>query len=275
MRYRYLLVLIATVVLFSCKKEKSTVINPPQPPVNPPATVFLKDIVLSSLPSPYYHFEYSQDGKAFFVSFASELTRYNIVYEGNRIAEMRNNILVNKDRIIYSYDDENKVNVIMYADSTGFVFEAVTLGYEGSKLTRLERKVRRVNTGFFTDKAMTMTYYVDGNLMELTDHRFPVFGQPETIVTDRFEQYDNKTNVDAFSLLHNDFFDHLFLLPGVQMQKNNPRRVVRTGVNAFNLDYTYTYNENGAPLTRTGDFVYTDGVHAGEHVLLHCTYSYY
>jgi hypothetical protein len=275
MRYRYLLVLIATVVLFSCRKEKSTTINPSQPPVIPPATIFLKDIVLSSLPSPYYHFEYSPDGKVFFVSFASELTRYNIVYEGNRITEMRNNILVNKDRIIYSYDENGKVDIVLYADSTGFVFEDVQFRYEGSKLVRLERQVRRINTGFFTDKVMTMTYYADGNLKELTDHRFPVFGQLDQTFTDRFEQYDDKINVDAFSLLHNDFFDHLFLLPGVQLQKNNPRRIVRTGDIAFNLDYTYTYNQSGAPLTRSGDFVYTSGNQAGQHFLLSCVYSYY
>jgi hypothetical protein len=275
MRYRYLLVLIATVVLFSCKKEKSAVINPSQPPVNPPVTVFLKDIVLSNLPSPYYHFEYSQDGKVIFVSFASELTRYNVVYEGNAIAELRNNILVNKDRIIYSYDEDGKVNIVMYADSTGFVFEDVQFRYEGSKLVRLERQVRRINTGFFTDKVMTMTYYADGNLKELTDHRFPVFGQLDQTFTDRFEQYDDKINVDAFSLLHNDFFDHLFLLPGVQLQKNNPRRIVRTGDITFNLDYTYTYNQSGAPLTRSGDFVYTSGPQAGQHFLLSCIYSYY
>ncbi|HET6993669.1 MAG TPA: hypothetical protein VFI06_01745, partial [Chitinophagaceae bacterium] len=72
-----------------------------------------------------------------------------------------------------------------------------------------------------------------------------------------------------------DFFDHLFLLPGVQLQKNNPRRIVRTGDITFNLDYTYTYNENGAPLTRSGDFVWTSGANAGQHVLLSAVFSYY
>jgi hypothetical protein len=41
---------------------------------------------------------------------------------------------------------------------------------------------------------------------------------------DLFEQYDNKVNVDGFSLIHDDFFDHLVLLPGVQLQKGNPGR---------------------------------------------------
>ena len=36
-------------------------------------------------------------------------------------------------------------------------------------------------------------------------------------------------HVDAFDLLHDDFFDHLVLLPDAKQQKGNPRRVTRTG----------------------------------------------
>jgi hypothetical protein len=38
--------------------------------------------------------------------------------------------------------------------------------------------------------------------------------QPENNFTDRFEQYDDKINTYGFSLLHNNFFDQLILLPG-------------------------------------------------------------
>jgi len=100
---RYVLIVAAALVLFSCKKEKpnSPVIQPPDPVI---PTVFLKDIVIPNLPSPYYHFEYDAIGKVAFVSFASDFTRYNVVYNGDRISEMRNNILVNKDRLQYSYE---------------------------------------------------------------------------------------------------------------------------------------------------------------------------
>ncbi len=262
--------------MFSCRKEKAVTADPPQFPTDPAPVVFLKDIVISSLPSPYYHFEYGQDNKVSFVSFASSFTRYDVSYDEDRIAELRNNILVNKDRISYVYDDQGRVNTVIMEDSAGFPFEAVALSYERSKLVRLERRIRKINTGFMTDKVMTMTYYPDGNLMDLTYHYFPVNGQPDRMFVDRFDNYDDKINVDAFGLLHNDFFDHLFLLPGVDLQKNNPRRVVRTGPVSFSLDYSYTYNGSGAPLTRTGDFVYTGGVNnVGQHIFLSCVYSYY
>jgi hypothetical protein len=55
MHRRYLLFVIAIFVLASCKKDKY--ISPVIPaPVIP--TVFLKDVVIPRLPSPYYHFEY-------------------------------------------------------------------------------------------------------------------------------------------------------------------------------------------------------------------------
>src|SRR6478609_9650420 len=99
MRYIHTSFLIVATVLFSCKKEKEMPVPVEMP--SPVATVLLKDIVESSLPSPYYHFEYDTEGKVTFVSFASDFTRYNVMYRQNKISEMRNNILVNKDRLKY------------------------------------------------------------------------------------------------------------------------------------------------------------------------------
>ena len=99
--YRLLFVITAF-VLVSCKKEKYTSpVSPSPDPVIP--AVLLKDIKIPNLPSPYYHFEYDTAGKVVFVSFASDFTRYNVVYNGGRISEMKNNIIVNKDRLQYSY----------------------------------------------------------------------------------------------------------------------------------------------------------------------------
>src|SRR5262245_53000991 len=80
---------------------------PPQAPPAPPptATVLLKDIVIPELPSPYYHFDYDATGRVSNVSFASELTKYDVAYDGDRIKELQNNILVNHDRLVYAYDD--------------------------------------------------------------------------------------------------------------------------------------------------------------------------
>jgi hypothetical protein len=274
MHHRYFTVFIACVLLFSCKKEKGpdySTVNPPDPPVQP---ILLKDIEIPHLPSPYYHFEYDAAGRPSFASFASDFFRYDITYEGERIAEMKNNILVNKDRLEYSYDNAGRVNLISYADSTGEVYTNVHFTYDGAKLTRLERE-RRGSTGFGIDKTMDFSYYADGNLMERTEHYPALNGQPESTFVDRFEQYDDKINVDGFGLLHDEFFDHFVFLPGVRLQKNNPGKETRTGdgIN-FTVNYSYTYH-NSLPLTKTGDFTFTNGPDAGHQFQTSSLFSYY
>jgi hypothetical protein len=277
MVYKYLLLLMVPVVLFSCKKEKGTTTYPPAPvPTVPPVPrVLLKDIEIAHLPSPYYHFEYDAAGKISFVSFASGFNQYNVAYEGGRINEMRNNIIVNKDRLQYLYDNAGRVSTVRYADSTGVVYTNLNLTYNEQKVVRIERQ-RKSGTEFITDKTMVMTYQPDGNLMEITYHYLPFGVQTEGAFTDRFEQYDNKMNVDGFSLVHNDFFDHLVLLPGVQFQKNNPGKETRTGDGLnYTVDYTYTYNDNNAPLTKTGAGIILNGSDAGKRFPANSIFSYY
>lgn len=271
---QYLLLLVVLTVFIGCRK-RDMIPPPPLPPPPPVSAVLVKDIMLEHLPSPYYHFEYDASKKVSFVSFASDFTRYNVLYDGARISEMRNNILVNKDRLLYSYDDDGKVGLVRYTDSTGIVYKTVELFYDGPRLIRLDR-ARRLGTGFVFEKEITMSYYADGNLKDITYYRPPFEGQTETTYTTHFEQYDDKINVDGFGLIHEEFFDHLFLLPGVQLQKNNPGKETRTGdgVN-YAVDYTYTYNDKNAPLTRTGDFVYLNGTMTGQHFQLNSTFSYY
>src|ERR1700752_607198 len=97
---RNLLMMLVVPCLLACKKEKET-----NNPVSPPTSAaLLKEIAIPRLPSHFYHFEYDADSNVIFASFASDLTRYDITYEAGRIHEMRNNILVNKDRLQYFYD---------------------------------------------------------------------------------------------------------------------------------------------------------------------------
>ncbi|HEX3167771.1 MAG TPA: hypothetical protein VHQ93_15990, partial [Chitinophagaceae bacterium] len=111
---------------------------------------------------------------------------------------------------------------------------------------------------------------------ELTYHYFAFNGQTDAVFTDRFEKYDNKINVDGFGLLHNEFFDHLVLLPGVQLQKNNPGKETRTG-NAENyaVNYIYTYNEKNLPLTKKGNLTILTGNNAGQQFETNSVFSYY
>lgn len=275
MRYKFLLLLPVSLISFACKKDKGPA--SPAPPTPPRPAVLLKDIEIPNLPSPYYHFEYTTAGRFAFASFASDAARYDFVYDGDRISEMRNNILVNKDRLQYYYDTEGRVSFIQYTDSSGIFYAESFFTYDGQKLIKVERfHKREPGPGTVVDRVMEMAYNADGNLLELTDHRPVINGQNESTVADRFEQYDNKVNVDGFSRLHPDFFEHLFLLPGVQLQKNNPGKEIRTGDGMnYEVTYTYTYNAGNAPLTRKGDGVFTNGANTGQRFQTNSFYSYY
>ena len=239
-------------------------------------SVLLKDIVISRLPSPYYHFDYDGQGKVSSVSFASGLTKYDVTYAAGRISQMQNNTTVNHDRLVYVYDDAGRVAAIKETDENDVVFVVLFFTYTGDKLTGLERD-RRVTGGYIIDKTMSFSYSADGNLLELTEHLPAIDGvQADATITDRFEQYDSGINVDGFSLIHDEFFDHLVLLPAVQLQKSNPRRVTRTGdSDNFTVDYTYTYDARNRPLTTSGDLAFTTGPSAGQHFQVGSVFSYY
>lgn len=124
---------------------------------------------------------------------------------------------------------------------------------------------------------MSFSYYPDGNLQELTEHRPAVEGfQPASTTVDRFERYDNGINVDGFGLIHDDFFDHLDLLPEVVLQKGNPARVTRTGDGEnYTVDYVYTYDDRNLPLRSSGDLLIQNGSNAGRHFQVGSAFSYY
>jgi hypothetical protein len=167
------------------------------------------------------------------------------------------------------------VALVREADEGGTVFEFLVLTYDGQKLIRLERH-RQVGGAFVIDKTMTLSYFPDGNLRELSQHRPAVAGfQDEQRYVDSFEQYDTGTNVDGFDLLHDDFFDHLVLLP-VELQQGNPRRVTRTGDGLnYVAEYTYTYDAANRPLSRNGLITLTNGATPGQQFQTSGVFSYY
>jgi hypothetical protein len=266
--------LAVTLAAFACGGDPMVPVSQTPPP--PPPTALLKDIVIARLPSPYYHFDYDSTGRVRAVSFASGLTMYDVKYEGGRIAALQNNILVNHDRLVYEYDDAGRVALIRYVDSQDVTFTIVVLWYDGQQLTKVERD-RRVEGGFIIDKTMSFAYYPDGNLKDLAEHRPPITGvQDDATSVTHFEQYDTGTNVDAFDLLHDDFFDHLVFLPGVRLQKGNPRRETRTGDgDNYTVDYTYSYDGANRPLSKSGDLTLLNGANSGQHFQTNAVFSYY
>src|SRR5215212_9272538 len=114
---RTLATTIAAAAVSACSSEPGT--TAPTPPPPPVPTVLLKDIEIPHLPSPYYHFEYDTEGRIRVASFASGFTLYDVIYDGGRIAEMRNNTLGNQDRLLYVLDNAGRVSTVRYVDSDG------------------------------------------------------------------------------------------------------------------------------------------------------------
>ena len=277
MRYKFLVIILSTLVFFSCKKEKSN-IDIPSPTEEPtPAPVFLKDIVIENLPSPYYHFEYDATGKISSASFAAGFIEYDVEYNNDKIMGLKNTGAGDSDHLIYSYDNAGRVTMITNENLGGTPYVKVHLTYDGHKLIKLERE-RLFAGDFIRNKVLSFSYYADGNLREI-EYFFPatpINGQIEHRYTDHFEQYDSKINVDAFELLHSEFFDHFILLPGVVLQKNNPAKITRTGdVENLQNIYTYSYNDKNLPLLKSGELTITSGPNTGQKFSEGTVFSYY
>lgn len=273
MCYRILmLLLLSGIILFSsCNKDDNGGVL--QPPPQLPA-IQLKEIAIPNLPSPYYHFDYTEGGMINKVSYASGLRSYDVVYSGNKIAELKSTNAINKDRLQYVYAENGKVALIRYSNENGTVYKRAYFTFDGDLLRTIEWE-RKENAGYALERTLAFVYQADGNLLEMTDHRMPLAGQAEATYESRFEQYDTKLNMDGFSLVH-DNNDHLLLLPGVMLQKNNPSRLIFTGTGVnYTLDYTYTYNDKNAPMTKSGDGIFTNGSAAGQRFQTSASYSYY
>jgi hypothetical protein len=244
--------------------------------VPPPPAVQLQDLVVPNLPSPFYHFEYDSAGRVSRASFASGFTSYEVVYANGRISALLGNGAGNQDKLVYSYDQSGRAVEIDYVKPNGVTYVTVALSYDGARLTRLDRR-RLIGAGFVLEKSMSFSYGPGGNLSEIIVHRPAISGtQDETTTFDRFSEYDANVNVDSFSLIHDEFFDHLILLPGVQLQKGNPAKETFTGDGQnYTWDFSYVYDAKNRPVVKNGVLRYTNGPDAGRTFQTQSAFSYY
>jgi hypothetical protein len=278
MRYPEVLRIVAFVSLFiSCRKDHS-VNPPPSPPTETGKKILLKDIIIPHIPSPFYHFEYNKDSMVSKANFSDGFAVYDVLYTGNKIAEMRNIIIVNHDTLRYVYDNAGKLNMIRFINDENGLYRHVAFAYDGNRVNEINWDHKEANGGFLTDRTLTMAYYPEGNVKAIKEHRPAQNGSAEVNTIRQFEKYDDKINVDDFSIIHDGIHDHLFLLQGFRLQKNNPGKETFSagaGLAAYTIDYSYTYNSDGTPSSRAGDFLYTAGSDAGLRTQISTTYTYY
>jgi YD repeat-containing protein len=262
--------------ILSCKKDQ---VKPPvQPPGEAGRHVLLKDIVIPTQAAPYYHFEYNTDSLVTKVNFASNLTMYDVFYSGDRIAEMRDNILVDHDTLRYVYNAAGKLSEIDFINEANVIYRHAFFTCDGQLVTKVSWDRRQQDGSFFTDRILTFTYHPDGNVKTITEHRPPPEANVEDYISVRtLEQYDDKVNVDDFTFLHDGIHDHLLLLQGFRLQKNNPTKETLkvNGADFYTVDYSYTYNADATPANKTGDFRYLSGQYAGKRFTTNTFYTYY
>jgi hypothetical protein len=269
MKHVYLMI-VTVFLLHSCKKNRTE----PLPPGN--VSLLLKDISYSSLPSPYYYFEYDAAGRVINTRFASGIVLYQVNYTGNAISEIQKTNATNKDRLVYTYDN-GRPSLIKYIHVNGEIYKRCFITYTpAGKPAKMEWEIKFGTVGFILIREMSFTYYADGNLKDLTARMPAIDGnEPESTYTDHYENYDAGKNTDEFTLYQN-FNDHILLLPGIKLQQNNPRRVTRTGVPfTYEINFNYTYNNQQYPVSRNGLMKITGGTDAGKELLITAGYSYY
>ena len=273
---KFLGFLAFVVFLTACKKDKILIVEPlPSPPADT-QKVLLKDVVIRNLPSPYYHFEYNDSGYITHTSVESGARLYDLSYNNRLLKQIKNNHPINKDRIEYNYEN-GQVVYIKIIDENGIVIKRAFLDYSSTgKLTNIEWELRQGSNSYAAYRLLTFTYFPDGNLQEMVNKTYAIPGVQELSVrSDKFSNYDNKVNVDGFTWLH-QLNEHLILLPRAILQINNPGKVSHTGDGLnYDIQYSYTYDGKGRPITRTGDILLTSGPNQGQHFESLYTFSYY
>ena len=146
----------AVLLLPSCKKQNT---EPVQPPFSPVKQVLLKDITIPNLLSPYYRFEYNSDSLITKADFSSGFSIYDVLYSGNRITEMGNNIFVNHDTLRYVYNNSGKPAMIEFINSENVVCRHVRFLYDGDQVKEIDWDHKEGGVGFLIDRTLTFDYY--------------------------------------------------------------------------------------------------------------------
>lgn len=245
--------------LIGCRKNNCEEAPQPPPPEDDIPAVKLRTMSVSRLPDPYYHFTYNDSGYITRVNHASGLIFYDLSYANKRIRQILVNkdiaADINKDRLDYEYAN-GQPTVVRVTNKQGLLYRRCRLSYAPSR--QLQQLTWEINpgSGFVTEQTLQFSYYADSNLKEIAYHDFPVGPVAENTYADHFEEYDDGTNVDGFTWLHTPRH-HPVLIPAVVLQRNNPRRVYRTGERTVTYDarYQYFYDGTNRTLIKFGEAI--------------------
>lgn len=275
-KYFIPLMLLLFFAAVSCKKDHDSSPPIPQQPIptsDDSRSILLKEVVAQSLPNPYFHFTYNSQRFVTQINFASGFTIYNVEYENKRVKKMTN--IQNANSILYTYTNNQVSEINEFSGRTGNKIFMYRFSYSpGNQLAEVHWFEFSNSTNGKLFKKAVLTYQADSNLSSI-EHYYNLSGSQLVLVkTDRFSNYDDKTNVDDFYLLK-DFFDTYLFLPQVKLQKNNALKQQITGTqNDYDISYTYEY-QNNLPVRKTGMMTQTRGTDTGKTLQITNQFNYY
>lgn len=272
MKKRFAAALAILITFAACRKENS------RPVINPPVdtqSILLKEIVMQALPSPYYHFIYDDSGYITHASYAGGLQQYMIDYAGGRISRIHSIHPINKDMLQYEYT-AGQPALIRYFNEAGELYKRAFIAYNtNGKLENIEWEIKQSGVGFVQLRAVTLSYFPDGNLQKVDDERQAFEQQTAGRYITTYAGYDNNKNVDGFAKFHIDG-EHLLLFPSQRFQKNNPVKEIRTGTGiGYEIDFSYAYDGQGRPTQRVGAGKFTSGPNSGQGFTSLGSFTYY
>jgi hypothetical protein len=268
--------LLFSFLAFFLACNKSSHFPPPveQEP-NDIAAVKLKEIIVSSLPSPYYHFTYNNEGYVMTINYASDLFQYTLQYQNNRVKSMVN--AVNQDSLVYRYTNKKITAIDTYSGMSDERIAHHDLAYDlkGHLIKLWWYVIPHPNGDSLLERVVEIQYNAAGNIDRYNNHFMDENGELSITVHYAFEDYDDNINVEDFGLLKS-FFEDLIYLPSVKLQKNNPRKLrISSSENEFEITYNFTYNDKKLPVEKQTTTKQIRGSNAGRVTTSTTTYSYY
>ena len=136
---------------------------------------------------------------------------------------MKSIVASTKISTTYQYDNSGKLSFVRINSEDGStVLKRGFLTYDNQN--RLKEIEWELNTtaGFALQRALSFTYHSDRNVAERRDRRHLIEGkQTEALFVERYEQYDDKLNVDGF-LYCMSLVNIWFCFPAYSCSKTTP-----------------------------------------------------
>jgi hypothetical protein len=273
-------IVLAVIILIcasfhACKKTDGPEGPPPLPEEPHTKVGRLKEITAEHLPNPYFAFDYTDDGVTTDISFASGFFIYKLSYANGRLDRMVNQF--NGNALVYHYTN-GKVTTIRDIRPDNTVLWNYSFDYDVQNQLKEVRWYRFTgdpgNADSLLFRKVELFYHSDGNLWRYDDYRDITGAGLEWSQRAEYADFDSARNVDDFSILK-EFFDNLLYLPGVRLQRNNPRNeYLINAENDFEITNTWQYND-GVPVSKSARVRQTRGSDAGRDVTVGKTYTYY